>query len=471
MKRLAGKGYLLIFILLFSVSGAAVYFMTRVVPLYSAYAAKRTCSCVFVSNMKSPAIIKEEIKPFNFLNLDISYTKKTVTGSFLGLASRKAIYRDGLGCTLVVGTTETSLRKQVKGFKPAYLSQSKLPWPEGDAVKKVSLPGSVDKHKLDLVIDWAFYTPNQARYRGTRAVVVVYNGQIVAERYAPGFTRKTRLPGWSMTKSVTHALVGILIKKKKLKMETPVTPAPVSEWHSPGDPRAAITFDQLMRMSCGLNIRENLHDPSSDYARILFSSADAGAHAVTQPLKAEPDKLWLQSGKTMNIVSRIIRQSFKGSDAAYFNFPRQALFNRIGMTSAVLEPDPSGTFVGTAYMYATARDWARFGLLCLNDGIWNKKRILPEGWITYSTTPSPCSPQGKYGAQFWLNSGSPGDPEHRWMPGVPADMYSLCGFEGQFVTIIPSKKLVIVRLGITVPEEKWDHEQFVEEIIASVNRG
>jgi CubicO group peptidase (beta-lactamase class C family) len=437
-------------------------------PLYSAYAAKRTCSCVFVSNLKSPAVIRDEIKPYDFINLDIDHEKRSVTGSFLGLAKRKAIFRDGLGCTLVVGTTEKKLRKQVEGFDPAYVSRARLPWPDGDAVEKGTLLDTVDKPRLDKAVDRAFSNPDPARPRGTRAVVVVCRGQIVAERYAPGFTRKTRLPGWSMTKSVNHALMGILIKSKKLKMETPITPAPVSEWHVPGDPRAAITFDQLMRMNCGLNFSEGFHDLLSDHAHMLFTQADTGAYAASQPILADPDRLWLNPSCTTNIVSRIMRQSFKGSLPAYFNFPRRALFNKIGMASAIIEPDPSGTFQGAFFMYATARDWARFGLLCLNDGVWDENRILPEGWMKYSTTPTSRSPKGMYGAQFWLNAGRPGDPKHRWMPGVPPDMYSMCGFEGQFVTMIPSKKLVVVRLGMTVPEENWDHEQFIEQVLKSL---
>lgn len=468
MKMRSKNSPWLVLLLVISLSATGTYFFTRVAPLYSAYAAKRTCSCVFVSNMKSPAVIREEIRPYNFINLEIDYTKKTVTGSLLGLAGRKAIFRDGLGCTLVVGTTEKKLRQQAGGFEPEQASRGHLPWPDGDVVKKDALPDSFDRHRLDAALDWAFSDSDPARSRGTRSIVVVYRGQIIAERYAPGFTTKTRLPGWSMTKSVTHALVGILVKSRRLRMETPLTPAPVAEWRVSGDPRSSITFDQLMRMNCGLNIRDSLRDPLSDYARMLFTQADAGAYAASQPLRAEPDRLWLNSSCTTSIISRVMRRSFKGSLPTYFNFPRQALFNRIGMTSAVIEPDPSGTFMGNAFMYATARDWARFGLFCLNDGVWNRKRILPEGWIKYSTTPTACSPMGMYGAQFWLNSGRPGDPDHRWMTRVPPDMYSMCGFEGQFVTMIPSMKLVIVRLGITVPEESWDHEEFIGRVLAAL---
>jgi CubicO group peptidase (beta-lactamase class C family) len=450
-------------------SGAGYFIMTHIAPIGSAYAAKRMCSCVFVSHRDATSVLQEELKPYWYIHLDINHGRKTVTGSILGWATRTAIFRDGLGCTLAVGISEEKLKEQAIGFKPAHTSRKNLLWPDGDIIKKTPLPESVDEQKLNNAMDWAFYDPDPAKPRRTRAVIVVYQGSIIAERYAAGFTKKTPQLGWSMTKSVMNALAGILIKEGKLKVETPVTPAPVMEWRSAGDPRCAITFNQLMCMSSGLEFSEDYKDPTSDVVRMLFAEADAGAYAASKPLEVSPDSRWQYSSGTANIISRILRQSVKGSLSDYFNFPRQALFNKIGMTSAVIEPDPSGTFVGSSFMYAAARDWARFGLFCLNDGVWNKKRILPEGWMKYSTTPAPRAPQGKYGAQFWVNAGSPGNPKDRWMPKVPPDMYSLCGFEGQYVSVIPSKKLVIVRLGLSVPEKNWDQEQFIADIIAAVS--
>ena len=324
------------------------------------------------------------------------------------------------------------------------------------------LPAVIDTRKLKNVTERAFTEPDPAKPRRTRAVIVLYDGRIIAERYAAGFSRETPQLGWSMTKSVTNALVGVLVKEGKLKLRDP---APVPEWRSPGDPRAAITLDNLLRMSSGLRFKEDYKNPRSDAIRMLLAEPDAGAYAAEKPLEVAPNSRWSYSSGTANIISRIVRQSAGGSLSDFTAFAHRALFDRVGMASAVIEPDPSGTFVGSSFMYATPRDWARFGLLYLNDGVWKNERILPEGWVKYSTTPTPNAPKGEYGAQFWLNAGRSGQPEDRWMPKVPPDMYSLRGLEGQYVSIIPSKKLVIVRLGLSVGEKVWDQEQFIADVL------
>jgi CubicO group peptidase (beta-lactamase class C family) len=442
--------------------GAGVILGTQVAPIATAYAAKRLCSCVFISHREPTAVLQEELKPYDFVHLDIDYGRKKVTGSILGMAKRTAVYRDGLGCTLAIGVAEDELRSQAAGLKPVRSDQSNKPWPEGDGVQGDPLPAVIDGQKLKNATDRAFAEPDPAKPRRTRAVIVLYDGRIVAERYAAGFTRETPQLGWSMTKSVTNALVGILVKEGKLRLKDP---APVPEWRSPGDPRAAITLDELMRMSSGLRFKENYKNPRSDAIRMLLAEPDAGAYAAEKPLEVPPNSRWSYSSGTANIISRIVRQNVGGSLADFVAFTHHALFDRVGMASAVIEPDPSGTFVGSSFMYATPRDWARFGLLYYNDGVWKNERILPEGWVRYSTTPTPNAPKGEYGAQFWLNAGRSGEPEDRWMPKVPPDMYSLRGFEGQYVAIIPSTKLVVVRLGLSVGEKAWDEEQFLADII------
>jgi CubicO group peptidase (beta-lactamase class C family) len=272
--------------------------------------------------------------------------------------------------------------------------------------------------------------------------------------------------GWSMTKSVMNALVGILVEEGRLTIRDP---APVPEWRSAGDPRGAITLDHLLRMSSGLHFTEDYQDPFSDVVQMLFARPDAGAFAASLPLEAPPDSRWQYSSGTTNIISRIVRQTVEGTGSDPLSFPRRALFDRIGMSSAVMEPDPSGTFVGSSFMYATARDWARFGLLCSRDGVWNGRRILPEGWMKYSTTPTPGAPKGMYGAQFWLNAGDPQNHAERWKAEAPVDMYSMSGFEGQYVSIVPSRKLVIVRLGLSDPEDNWDHGRFIADLVHAVS--
>lgn len=259
----------------------------------------------------------------------------------------------------------------------------------GDLIPKTELPTGVDKVKLAEAMDKAFSEPDPKKPRRTRAVVVVYDGRIIAERYAPGFSQSTPLLGWSMTKSVTNALIGILVGQGRLLIQEP---APVPEWSGADDPRGAITLDQLLRMSSGLKFIEE-YTKNSDATCMLFGTHDTAAYAASQPLETEPDSKWSYSSGTANILSRLVRHTIGGTSADYFAFPRRALFNRIGMRSAIMEPDASGTFVGSSFMYATVRDWARFGLLYLQDGVWEGTQILPEGWVDYSRRPTPKAPR------------------------------------------------------------------------------
>jgi CubicO group peptidase (beta-lactamase class C family) len=294
---------------------------------------------------------------------------------------------------------------------------------------------------------------------------VVHEGRIVAERYAPGIDKDTPLLSWSMAKSFTNALVGILVKQGKLSVKDP---APVPEWASAGDPRRAISLDEIMRMSSGLEWFEDYTEhPVSDVNRMLFLQPDMGAYAAAKPLAARPGSRWSYSSGSTNIVCRILRDAAGGREA-FWAFPRRELFNKIGMRSAVWGVDASGIIIGSSYLYATARDYARFGLLCLNDGIWEGERILPEGWMAYSTTPTPPAPLGQYGAFFWLNHGDPGDPSKRPYPGLPTDLFLALGYQGQAIIIVPSRRVVIVRLGMTY-DDNWGMPKFVKTVLASID--
>jgi CubicO group peptidase (beta-lactamase class C family) len=197
---------------------------------------------------------------------------------------------------------------------------------------------------------------------------------------------------------------------------------------------------------------------------MLFLEGDFAGYTAKQPLAAEPGTVWSYASGTTNLLCRIMRQRVGGSDSDYFNFPRTALFGKLGMTSAILEPDASGTFAGSSFAYATARDWARFGQFYLQDGVWNGERLLPEGWVAYSTTPAPGAPQGRYGAHWWLNAGIPGNPESRPYPSLPPDLYYASGHEGQFLVVVPSRQAVIVRLGVTRGRD-FDLETFIRQIL------
>jgi CubicO group peptidase (beta-lactamase class C family) len=222
-----------------------------------------------------------------------------------------------------------------------------------------------------------------------------------------------------------------------------------------------------MRMSSGLEWFEDYTEhPVSDVNRMLFLEPDMGAFAASKPLAAPPDSRWRYSSGTTNIVCRILRDAVGGREA-FWAFPRRELFDRIGMRSAVWGVDASGVFIGSSYLYATARDFARFGLFCLNDGLWEGERILPEGWMAYSTTPTPTAQLGQYGAFFWLNRGAPANAAMRPYPELPADLYLAEGFQGQAIVVIPSRKVVAVRLGMTY-NDFWGMPKFLAEVLAAI---
>jgi CubicO group peptidase (beta-lactamase class C family) len=308
------------------------------------------------------------------------------------------------------------------------------------------------------VVESAFAEHHPKRLRRTRAVIVVRGGRIVAEHYAPGITEQTPLPGWSITKSVLGALVGILVGQGRL----PLTGHELlPEWRAP-DPRAAIQLEDLLRMRSGLQFSEIYSDLSSDVVRMLFDCRDAAAYAASRPLISPPGSTWSYSSGTSNILSRIVRNVV--GDSEYLRWPRRTLFDPVGMTSAVMETDASGTFVCSSFMLATASDWARFGQLYLQDGMSNGLRILPEGWVAFCKRPTLQSPDGRYGAHWWLKLPPELGGETPAAARVPADAFFALGHEGQTLTVIPSAQLVVVRLGLSIYVDAWNHAAFLAEI-------
>ena len=263
--------------------------------------------------------------------------------------------------------------------------------------------------------------------------------------------------------TILNALVGVLVKQRRLTLDAPVA---IPEWGEPDDPRGSISLDHLLRMSSGLRFDENMENPRADVMRMLLDVGDAAAFATKQVLVAAPGTRWQYSSGTSNIIARVIRNTLR-DDSDYLLFPRHALFDRVGMAGAVLETDAAGTFVGSSYMYATARDWARFGMLYLQDGVWGDERILPEWWVAYSRSPAPADPAKRFGAHFWLDVPS----EYCGMgTPLPRDAFHAAGHEGQFVTIVPSRDAVIVRLGRTRYPDAWDHCAFVRDVLAALDQ-
>lgn len=431
------RARLIVKFLLLIVGIFLLVFLWEGLPIISGYAAKVAGSGVFVAGRSSADVIRNDLGsfPVRLARVDVDITDSSVTASVWGLARRRAIYRRGLGVTLVSGEVVRVEGKELA--RPPVVNMDTVDWPTGDRGSD-SLVGAVQEVVGGAFGDW-----------GTRAVVVVYRGRIVAERYAVGFDRHTRLLGWSMTKGVLNALVGILVGQGRLDIRRP---APVDVWT--GDDRERITTEDLLRMNSGLSWWEWYAGPG-DATNMLFKSANMGEYASHSTLRHVPGTVFNYSSGTANILSAIVRS--KLPDSLYYRWPYEQLFYKIGMYSMVLEPDAGGTFVGSSYGYATARDWSRFGLLYLRDGVWNGQRVLPEGWVRYTRT-------GKgYGALWWLNDGG------RRYPGVPEDCYSCEGYEGQDIFVIPSKELVVVRLAME-HGKRLNRAEFLKRIIGALPR-
>ena len=431
------------------------------------YVAKVTCSQVFLGGLTPEAAVAElpDLTITKVIRTTVDVPAGQVRAAIPGLASRMALYHEGLGCTLVPTDGRMADFPELSAPVPVTPEIAAQPWPEGELVEPVE-PPAVDAARLEAAISRAFAEPGHTVARQTRAVVVVHHGRIIAERYADGFGPAIRFPGWSMTKSVGSALVGILVGQGRLRLDSAsLFPA----WRAEGDPRGAITLGQLMWMSDGLAHDES-YTPTGGATRLLFGARDIAATAAATAARNLPGSTWYYSSATANLISKVVRETVGGTLTDYLTFPRRALFDRIGMRSAVLEPDATGLFVASSFMYATARDWARFGLLFLRDGVWEGERILPEGWVRYSVTPAPAAPLGEYGAQWWLNAGAAKDSTHRPLPNLPREFYRAAGFEGQMVGVVPSADLVVVRLGLSRPDQAFDPGELMSGVLAALGR-
>jgi CubicO group peptidase (beta-lactamase class C family) len=425
----------LAFLLILLVVAAAWLFprLRRVAAIGAAYKARVLCSVVFGSGRTVDPATLEDVSADSYrlmrlFRCRVDREARAVTASLWGFRPRTAIFRADIVETPAGGA-----------------------WPAAPA-----------SPALERIVASAFLESNRRRLRRTRAILVVRDGQIVAERYAPGFGETTRFSGWSMTKSVLGALVGVLVGEGRLSLrDVELMPA----WRHP-DPRAAIALEDLLRMRGGLGFSEEYANLASDVIEMLFNQDDVAAYAASRPLIFPPGTEWSYSSGTTNILSAIARRSVGNAD--YPSWPRRVLFAPLGMNSALMEPDASGTFVASSFMLATARDWARFGQLYLQDGVWDGRRLLPEGWVSFSTTPTPQSPGGIYGAHWWLGLKPELGGGTAAAARLPRDAFFAVGHEGQVLTVIPSRRLVVVRLGLSIYVDAWNHAAFLSELLEVV---
>lgn len=463
------KAVIVIVVIFLVILGTGIYYLDGAMPIGSGYSSKYVCSQTFLAGRDPDWVFENDVKPtnplFTLFEINVDREAGTVNSAGFGFWRPKtAVYRKGFGCTLAIDTTREELVQQAEGALEQTEPDLQKAWPFGEMVDLSNLPSEVDQMRLNRVVEEAFKEPFEQNLRNTQAVVIVFKNRIVAEKYEKQFTPSTPMLGWSISKSVTSALAGILIKAGKMGLNEK---APVEAWQNDGDSRGEITIDQLLRMSDGLDFEE-AYEPFTDVVHMLYDSKSMADFAASKPLAGPPDTIWNYSSGTANIVARIIRNKTGGTLVSFNNFARQQLFDRLSMHSAIIEPDASGSFVGSSYMFATARDWARIGLLYLNDGVWGDDKIFDDGWVKYSTTPTPKSPKGEYGAHIWLNRGENGNPENRLYPKLPTDLYYFGGFNSQIVAVIPSRNVVIVRLGVTHDVKAWDVEQFMVDVLESI---
>lgn len=408
----------------------------RMARIGAGYKAKIACSEIFLAGRDAQRVIDNEFNDIDpsmdliAVNVDAEQKETTAAGP-LGLGRARAVYREGYGCTLANGGRVQSLPAPV----PPLAAD---PWREARPVSGEAL-AQVDYAAVDAALTQAF-AENTANHR---SFLVIVDGKLVDERYADGFTKDTPFLSWSMGKSVTATLMGAAVLRGHIdKTER----APVDAWRN--DPqRGAITWDDLLHMQSGLRFEEDYGNTRSDVNRMLFEMADTGAASENAPAAHGPGEAWYYSSGETNLISKLLRLTLTENGVNYHGFAREAIFEPIGAASIVMEPDAAGNFIGSSFVYGTARDWARLGQLYLQDGVWNGERLLPEGWAAFVADPAAQS-DGQYGAHFWLNRSGDGE-RARFFDGVPEEMYFMAGHEGQYVFIFPAKRMVVVRTGMT----------------------
>jgi CubicO group peptidase (beta-lactamase class C family) len=429
--------YFLLSLLALALLGAAfIGFKREALHVAAGSVSQSLCAAAFVSQVDPDQVFAQEQRPLlGGIAWAARYTVDRAGGnvrsSVLGLFRARSRYREGLGCTLVLGDVPPA----------AAATHALAPDAWGAQVVAPTDPA------LRAALDLAFAEPDPAQPRLTKAVVVLHDGRLIAERYAPGYGPATPIWAHSMTKSVMQALIGILVRQGRLSLDQA---APIAAWASASDPRRAITVDQLLRMDSGLPF-DDTEGPVSLSTHMWFREADTAAYAASVPLAHAPGTAWGYSNLSYALLSKLVGDASGGTAAGVERFVREQLFAPLGMQHSLIEVDAGGNLLGSGFMYGSARDFARFGQLYLDDGVVAGQRILPAGWAAYAHSQTLDT---GYGAGFWtnlVNRGSVPVWDAPWgMPQLPKDMYYARGAFGQYTIIVPSEHLVVVRMGLSV---------------------
>ena len=425
------------------------------------YSAKIVCSNVFLAGRDPQEVLRTDVQApgialLRLMRVSVDREHRVVRAGLFGfIGDGLAVARPGMGCSVVPDGNldfaarlngsphETFAAPPAAAPSPATAAAIDALWPESNTV--ATIPA------LDRLITDELAGP------GMRAIVVVHDGRIVAERYASGFSASTPLLGWSMTKSVIAGLVGMLVKDGRLTLEQS------AGWPAPGD-RAGIRIADLLAMSSGLRFNET-SGVVSDITRMLYLEPDMARFAREQPLAHPPGTVWSYSSGTANILSRIVQNAAGPLGAAY---PAERLFKPLGMTSATMETDEFGTLVGSSYMYASARDWARYGWFLAQGGVWQGQEFLPPGFVALMASPAAASSGGEYGqglVWLWGSDALVAGKNPDTAFGLPADTFWMKGHDGQVIAVIPSRHLVIVRLGLTPASDHYQPQPLVKAFL------
>lgn len=363
----------------------------------------------------------------------LNESDKSVTVRFAGIAPSRAVFSQGRGCTLIRRGNDPAAVLLDTNF--AY-GNDPIDAPQGIVTSNSS--------QIEAALDAAFREPEHGPVQAVKAIIIIHKGRILSERYAVGYSPETPIHGWSVAKSVTNGLLGVLVQQGKLRIDQP---APVSAWQVNGDPRAAITIEQLLRHTSGqpFGSANNGFDRAS---QMLFATPDTYTNAVSGRFPTKPDEAWSYTDGNYAILSGILAQQIGGGPETIANFARTKLFGPTFMKTAQIAFDETGTPNLAAFVTASARDWARFGELYRNDGVLNGQRILPEGWVNMSSSPTPQATLG-YGAGFWTNLGDSQGAVTRREWGAPTGSFFANGDYGQTILIAPAQNLVIARFGFS----------------------
>ncbi len=409
--------------------------------------AKIMCSAVFITGL-DPDFAAEKVGYFTAPYEEraklgrpvVDEVNRTVSVTVPNGATRTAVYTVGQGCvTLPVGST--SLNYQPKVVPPLTPDDPEIPWPMGNKVPDDPFPAELNKIKVLEAVNAAF-DPTEGL---TAAFVVTWKGKFLAERHASGILEDTPLESWSMGKSLTATLMGVLIQRGVYNLHQE---APIPEWQNQGDARKKITISNILNMSSGIRIRapqDPDYDPSLGYPDHLYlytGGVNSFHYAATRPQQWPPNTVGRYRNCDPVLVNYLVRLGVEKLGEDYHAFPQRALFDKLGIRTMVMETDPYGNFLTQGYEFASARDWARLGNLYLQDGVWNGERILPEGYVKFvSTLAHAWKEDGRnvYGGFFWIN-GNDTFP-------IPSEAYYMAGAGGQYTIIIPTHDLVVVRLG------------------------